>query len=289
MKPLLALLLTICSALAAPEKTKGVDLELVSEQSAIVAGQPFTVGLKIHHHSGFHTYWQNPGIAGVPMKLALELPEGFKAGAIQWPYPDQGLMAIHPVHSFKRDVMLLVRITPPEKITASRVSLKATATWMACADGCYPGKKELSLDLPVAGQAAADAAQAEAFASARAELPQPLQHWKVERLSEVDAAEIKLRLTPADDQALPAEGAYFFSSDGQISSAPKQTVTLKEAGVIEITAERAQYGPKGRTDLPGVLVAKSPLWKGGPLFAAIPGGAELESTAGAKCPHCEAE
>jgi DsbC/DsbD-like thiol-disulfide interchange protein len=289
MKPLLALLLTICSALAEPGATKGVDLELMSEQSVIAAGKPFTVGLRIHHHEGFHTYWQNPGIAGMPMKLVWDLPEGFSAGAIQWPYPDQGLMAIHPVHSFKRDVMLLVQITPPEKITTSRVGLKATATWMACADGCYPGKKELSLALPVGVETATDLAAAEAFAKARTELPRPLQHWKVELLSEVDAAEIKLRLSPADDQARPPEEAYFFSSDGQISSAPKQRVTYQAGGVIEITAERAQYGPKGRKGLPGVLVAKTPLWQDGPRFAAVPGGEAGEATAAVKGCECEAE
>jgi DsbC/DsbD-like thiol-disulfide interchange protein len=269
MKPLLALAVTLCSALAGPETTKGVDVALVSEQSAITAGKPFTVGLKIHHHEGFHTYWRNPGIAGVPVKLAWELPAGFSAGPIQWPYPEQSKMAIHPVHGFERDVLLMVEITPPEKIPTARVDLKATATWMACADGCYPGRKDLSLAVPVAAEAAADPTMTEAFAKARAEIPQALQHWKVELLSEVDASEIKLRLTPGGDLALAPEEAYFFSADGQISSAPRQTLRRRDGGVIEITAPRAEYGPKGRKGLPGVLVAKTPLWKGGPSFATI--------------------
>jgi DsbC/DsbD-like thiol-disulfide interchange protein len=272
MKPLLALVLTLCSALAGPEATKGVDVALVSEQATITAGKPFTVGLKIHHHEGFHTYWQNPGIAGVPVKLAWQLPEGFSAGPIQWPYPEQSMMAIHPVHGFERDVLLMVEITPPEEVSTTRVELKATASWMACADGCYPGKKELSLEVPVAAEAAADPALAEGFAKARAEIPQALQHWKVELLSAVDAPEIKLRLTPASDLAVVPEEAYFFSADGQISSSPKQALERKEGGVIEITAPRAEYGPKGRKGLPGVLVAKTPLWKEGPLFAAVRAG-----------------
>jgi hypothetical protein len=59
--------------------------------------------------------------------------------------------------------------------------------------------------------------------------------------------------------------------------------------VIEITAERAQYGPKGRKGLPGVLVAKTPLWQGGPRFAAVPGGEAGEATAAVKGCECEAE
>lgn len=265
--------------------TKGVDVSLISESASITAGKKFTVGLKIHHHPGFHTYWKSPGIAGVPVKIAWQLPEGFKAGAIQWPYPQRSMMAIHPVHGFERDVLLMVEITAPATLTASQVELKASASWMACADGCYPGKKELSLTLPVSAQAAADPATAEAFAKARTELPQALEHWKIELLSEADATEIRLRLTPADDQAITPVDPYFFSADGQVSSAPVQTVQVKDGGVIEITAPRAEFGPKVGKTLPGILISKSPLWKNGPNFAGIHGG-EGGAVLEAMCPDC---
>jgi DsbC/DsbD-like thiol-disulfide interchange protein len=193
------------------------------------------------------------------------------------------------VHGFERDVLLMVEITPPEKLPVTRVDLKATATWMACADGCYPGKKELSLALPVAEQAAADPALEEAFARARKEIPQSLQHWKVELLSAVDAPEIKLRLTPASDLAVVPGEVYFFSADGQISSAPKQTLERKDGGVVEITAPRAEYGPKGRKGLPGVLVAKTPLWKDGPLFAAVQVGEGEDGDGAGGAVKCECE
>lgn len=288
--PLSAFAEPLGAAIAADDAavTKGVDVSLVSENAGIAAGKKFTVGLKIHHHPGFHTYWRNPGIAGVPVKIGWQLPEGFKAGPIQWPYPQRSMMAIHPVHGFERDVLLMVEITPPASLATSTAELKATASWMACADGCYPGKKELSLSLPVAAQASPspspDPATAEAFAKARTEIPRPLEHWKVALVSEPDAAEIRLRLTPADDQALTPLEPYFFSSDGQISSKPVQTVEVKD-GVIEITAPRAQYGPKVGKSLPGVLLAKSPLWKGGPDFALVYPGDDPSVMEG-MCPEC---
>ncbi|WP_035610399.1 protein-disulfide reductase DsbD domain-containing protein [Haloferula sp. BvORR071] len=288
MKPLLALLLTLCSALAEPAATKGVDVSLISEQTAIAPGQPFTVGLKIHHHPGFHTYWKNPGIAGIPVNLEWQLPEGFSAGPIQWPYPQRSMMAIHPVHGFERDVLLMVEITPPAQFAATTAELKATASWMACADGCYPGKTELTLTLPKAEKAREGAENRAFFAQARAELPQPIAHWKFELLSAVDAEEIRLRLTPADGQALAPTEPYFFSSDGQISSSPVQKATVKD-GVIEITAARAQYGPKGIKNLPGVLISKTPLWKDGPCFAGINDEKAVAANAAATCPECEKE
>ena len=285
LAPLSAIAEPVVASPAATTATKGVDVSLISESSAVAAGKKFTVGLKIHHHEGFHTYWRSPGIAGVPVKIDWQLPEGFKAGPIQWPYPERSMMAIHPVHGFERDVLLMVEITPPATLAGSQAELKATASWMACADGCYPGKKELSLTLPVAAQASPDPATKEAFAKARTELPRPLEHWKVELLSAADATEIRLRLSPADDQALAPVEPYFFSSDGQISSAPVQTVQVKEGGVIEITAPRAEYGPKVGKSLPGVLLSKSPLWKNGPNFAALYPGDD-PSALEALCPEC---
>jgi thiol:disulfide interchange protein DsbD len=249
----------------------GIDIALVPENTAIAKGEPFTVGVKIHHHEGFHTYWQNPGIAGVPVKLQWELPEGFSAGPIQWPYPEKTMMAIHPVHGFERDVMLLVEITPPGEIAPPRVTLKATASWMACADGCYPGKKTLSCELPVAAEAKPDPVVASAFQKAREELPKPLQGWSAELLSAPDAREIRLRLTPAADHAAEPGDLYFFSSDGQISSDPPQRVVKTKTG-YELIAERSPYGPKGKTSLPGVLVSSTGFTRNGAKFAMIEPG-----------------
>jgi DsbC/DsbD-like thiol-disulfide interchange protein len=293
MKPLLALALALFPAalVAAEEKpVKGIDIDLVSEKAAIAEGKPFTVGVRIHHHEGFHTYWQNPGIAGVPVKLQWQLPEGFSAGPIQWPYPEKTLMAIHPVHGFERDVMLLVDITPPAGIAESRVSLKATASWMACADGCYPGKKELSCQVDVSTEAKADPALASAFQKAREELPKPLQGWNAELLSDSDAQEIRFRLTPASGPALEPKDLYFFSSDGQISSNPPQRVVKTETG-FEIIAERSPYGPKRKGSLPGVLRSATPFSKDGPTLATIepvlPGNAAQGASDAAPAKECD--
>lgn len=300
MKSLLPLIFALISATAGAEEkpTKGIDIELISENAAITAGKAFTVGVKIHHHPGFHTYWQNPGVAGVPVKLDWKLPEGFTAGAIQWPYPEKTKMAIHPVHGFERDVLLLVEITPPAEIPVTRVELMAGASWMACADGCYPGKKELALTIPVSIGTKADPAMTAAFAAAREELPKALTGWKAELVSQVDAPEVRLRMTPVADTAQALKDPYFFSSDGQISSDPPQRVEAKGNGVFEIVAARSEYSPKEKTSLPGVLISTSPLVKGGPLFARIDAAAagktaaagrddgEAAPAAGEKC-ECE--
>ncbi len=265
----LPLLLLSCLAVAQAAETRGVSLELIAENKTIAAGQPFQVGLSIRHEKDFHTYWKNPGVAGVPVSLEWDLPEGFSAGPIQWPVPEKTWMAIHPVHGYERDVTLLVEIVPPAEIESREVELKAAASWMACADGCFPGRKDLTLRLPVGPPPAAASEHASAFAAARAEIPKPLRGWSVEVLSPMDSEEIRIRFTPAEGAAARPEGVYFFSSDGQISSAPEQKIVTLDGGAFEIYAPRAQYSPKKQARLPGVVTAATALDGEGNLFASV--------------------
>lgn len=261
-----------CAALVSPvfadEATVGVDLALISEVSSIAPGKPFTVALKVHHHPDFHTYWKNPGIVGVPFAIEWQLPTGFSAGPLQWPAPQKVDMAGHPAHGYERDILLMTAITPPASLSSPRLQLQATASWMACAKGCYPEKKKLILDLPVAAEADVDSANAAAFAQARAELPRPLEHWNVVLESPVDAAEIRVKFIPTLHTSDPGP-VYFFSSDGQISSDPPQRIEPLKNGGFRLIAPRAQYSPKGRTTLPGVVRGERPFSAGGGTCATI--------------------
>ena len=73
------------SARAAPVRTENVEVELVSAASVVAPGQPFYVALHKQIREHWHTYWRNPGDAGLPTELHWELPEGFTAGDIVWP------------------------------------------------------------------------------------------------------------------------------------------------------------------------------------------------------------
>ncbi|BCU75706.1 protein-disulfide reductase DsbD domain-containing protein [Luteolibacter sp. LG18] len=248
------------AALSAEEATKGVDVALVSEVATVTAAKPFTVALKVHHHPKFHTYWKNSGVVGVPIKLKWQLPEGFTAGPIQWPTPERVMMAKYPAHGYERDILLLVEITPPA-VVPEKVELKAEASWMACADGCYPGNKILTLDFPATAQTAE-------IAKARAELPQPLQGWTATLESAKDAAEIRVKFTRASGNDAQPGTLYFFSSDEQISSDPPQKIEPLADG-FRLIAPRSEYSPKNKASLPGVLVGEKPLAPGAGTAATV--------------------
>ena len=134
-----------------------VEASLVADTSAIVPGQPFRVGLHLRMAPGWHTYWENPGDAGLASSFDLELPEGFIAGPIEWPLPKR---IVEPgdieVFAYKGETLLVRTVTPPPEINGAEVVLRATAKWLVCEATCIPGKAAVELTLPMAASATQD-------------------------------------------------------------------------------------------------------------------------------------
>src|ERR671938_537756 len=78
-------------ALAAPPTAPldPVKARLVPETAAIALGQTLWVDLHLDIARGWHTYWRNPGDAGLPTEIAWALPRGLSAGEIAWPTPER--------------------------------------------------------------------------------------------------------------------------------------------------------------------------------------------------------
>jgi DsbC/DsbD-like thiol-disulfide interchange protein len=255
MKSLVPLIFTLTPLMADSEKKQptGVQVALISENSGITAGETFKVGFKLQHQADYHTYWRNPGIAGVATQLTWHLPEGFTAGPVQWPYPELASMAGYSIYGYERDVLFVVEIKAPAQLAGPSVTLKVDARWMACADGCYPGSQSLEMTLPVADSSTPDSTTAAIFTQAMAEIPAPLEGWSAQLLAPQDAKEVRLLLKPSSQPAPAMSEPYFFSADGQISSEHPQPVTTHPDGSCEILLSRADESPSGKTTLPGVL------------------------------------
>src|SRR2546421_4436166 len=84
---LLLALASFATAAAPMVKTEHVEAELVAERASLQPGKPALVGLKLRMEPQWHTYWRNPGDSGLPTKIKWHVPEGWKVGDIQWPFP----------------------------------------------------------------------------------------------------------------------------------------------------------------------------------------------------------
>ncbi|MEO8727389.1 MAG: protein-disulfide reductase DsbD domain-containing protein [Acidobacteriaceae bacterium] len=161
----------VCYGQANSAKTAQLEVRLVSEQSAIRAGQDFWIGLDFELQPGWHVYWINPGDSGEPPKVRWTLPDGFNAGYFQWPKPERIRLASLVDYGYSNHVLLMLPMHAGAK-AAKSADLLANVHWLVCREICIPGKAQLGLTLPIEKTAQVDAKQHALFEATRKEIPQ---------------------------------------------------------------------------------------------------------------------
>jgi DsbC/DsbD-like thiol-disulfide interchange protein/cytochrome c biogenesis protein CcdA len=177
MKWLVALLFVVASlassspAMAlesAPVSSARTVASLVTDTDAMRPGTPFRVALRLRLADGWHTYWKNPGDAGVAPELTLELPDGTTQSPIDWPTPRRVQEGPVMTYAYTGDVLLPVTLTTRGDAPAT---IRAHAQWLVCKDICVPEEADFSLTLPLG--LPAPSSQAPLFVAHDRTVPRP--------------------------------------------------------------------------------------------------------------------
>jgi thiol:disulfide interchange protein DsbD len=270
------LIAVLFACLPAASAQVGLKVQLVPESTAIQPGRPFYVGLFIQHEPGYHTYWRFPGIVGVATTMEWDLPPGFSAGPLEYPEPEETMMFQIKAQGYERDVLLQTRITPPKNlIPGQTVTLTGKAAWMCCGRTCHPDSRTLTLQLPVAEQAAPHPEWQPLFEKERAAFAHPSESWTAE--AEEDETTVTLTIKPvgADARIFASsedlKEIHFFTEDGWINSDEPQQARLTEDGRLTMVLRRADvYTGKNRPDRLRGIVRRPGGWlEGGQLRSMI--------------------
>ena len=143
-----AALFLISIPVAVSAKEAHVHAKLIADVIAIRPGQPFRLGVELTMEPGWHSYYKDPGDAGMATKIDWLLPPGFIAGSLKWEKPSRFNEAGIITFGYTKTTLIAALITTPKK-PGSRVTLKAKVKWLSCKDICIPGGQEVSLTLPV--------------------------------------------------------------------------------------------------------------------------------------------
>jgi len=260
---LLSLLLILFTSIvnAAPVITDHTEVELLAENSAVVAGQPFWVAYRLQAAPGWHTYWRNPGDSGLPSELSWQLPEGWQVGEFQWPTPELISTPPFATHAYHGEVLLLAQITPPDQINDSSITLAGEAAWLVCKELCLRETANLSLTLPIAESATA--VNQSRFDTARNRWPRPDPQWQVTARRH----EQQITMEVSGPEPLPAPVHFFPNNGDQIEpAAPQQLFRTDQGYRLELTV--SQYNEQPFATLDGVLVSESG-WDGSGNFRGL--------------------
>ena len=251
--------------LVAETPRNSLEIRLISEVRSVQAGRLFFLGLQLKHPPGFHSYWKHPGIVGLATTVDWELPPGFGAGEIQWPAPQTVMMAGHKAQGYEDEILLMIPITAPQKLTATRVDLTARVSWMSCGKVCSPAVKiPFSISLPVSNKLEFDSQTQPFFQKARALVPRPDGSWQ----ARVQRRQNQIILTLAPPTPIQdLHEIHFFTADGQVDSDQQQAVDLQSDGRIRMTLYPAEAAGEAAATLPGVVVIRRR--EGPPCFLEI--------------------
>ena len=243
-----------------------VKAQLVAETDAIVPGQPLQLALKLVHEKEWHTYWQVPGDSGLPTRIEWQLPAGFTAGPIEWPYPHRLPAGPLVNYGYEGETLLLTKLqVPADLATGKTVTLNAKAEWLECKDVCIPGSADLALTLPVRPSAGASP-HAALFAEARKLVPGAMPGVTARATTEGDR--IRLALTvPADRRIESLE--FFPLEEGRVEPAAAQVLDRSNGTALYLTA--AKPVKADAKSLAGVLVVNGGPAKAGGWTATVEG------------------
>lgn len=148
----IGLLLSPASVFSADQEPY-VTAKLIANIKAIVPGRPFKLGVELIMQPGWHTYYKEPGDAGMPTKIKWQLPPQFSTNNdLYWQKPLHFDEAGIITYGYKDKTLIATEILPTPKnkaLRADKYNFSASVQWLSCKDACIPGKADVHLTLPV--------------------------------------------------------------------------------------------------------------------------------------------
>jgi thiol:disulfide interchange protein DsbD len=241
------------------QKSGHVKAQLISEVHSIQPGQSFWVALWLQMEEHWHTYWKNPGDSGLPTKIIWNLPEGFEAGDIQWPYPQKFEEAQLVSFGYEGEVFLLTEIEAPETIeSGSSAKISASVDWVVCKESCVLGHADLSIDIPVKDERPIVNEQwTGQFEKTRRLLPKSPSEWKIK----ASATENKIFIQAAPPLLFKKELkniTFFPEQEGVVNYSELQNLKKSKDGYI-IEIQRSKLSTKLPARLKGVIFSEQGL------------------------------
>ena len=255
------LLLFAGPTLAQFDQPSRVQTELISEVQSVSPGSSFWVAVRMTMDDHWHTYWRNPGDSGLETTIDWDLPEGFSAGLIHWPYPERIEEPPLTVFGYHHTIYLLTEISVDAGVkTGQDVMIKATVHWLECADVCVPGQADPQYRLKVKeGAAEINPDHLQTFSEARSQLPLTQGEWKVH--AALNDKHVVFALEPPDWYQDEINTLHFFPYQGEWINNTDEQRLGRRGNLYELKVDLAKLNPQIPDTITGILVNDSG-WRG---------------------------
>ncbi|MCC7052111.1 MAG: thioredoxin family protein [Gemmatimonadaceae bacterium] len=231
------------------------DVVLVAESATVVPGQRLTVAVRLTLDPGWHTYWINPGDAGLPLTVQWTLPPGVTAGPLQFPTPRLAPQPPLMSYGYEREVLVLSELQVSDAVApGTTLQLAGTARWLACAEVCLPASGPLALAVATSSAAStASTPHTAAIAATRAQVPRTSERWQSSAWRTATGYTVMFIPDSAAAAALSAPFLFVDSAGVVEHPAPERVARAGDTLVIALT--RAAGATGAVAALHGVVTA----------------------------------
>ncbi|MFZ0827390.1 MAG: protein-disulfide reductase DsbD domain-containing protein [Verrucomicrobiia bacterium] len=251
------------AAFAAPAAHTQVQLILSADPAQ--PGETIWVGVDMKMEPAWHTYWKNPGAAGLATKIEWDLPAGVTAGEIQWPLPEKLPPVEVTTYGYNDEVVLLVPLKLDAGLSHGPLDLKAKVSWLECKEQCVPGSADAAATLNIGTETkpSDDAATIELWKKKVPETDNPAiwterAWWEMPANGDTRPLIIDRRFSGNTASGVPPSGADFFpygSDDFEVQPA-SETITAS-ASEIRLRKFVKKYSGDWPKDISGVMVEET--------------------------------
>ena len=229
-------------------------VKLLLSHEMIKPNSTVTAGLELTMADGWHTYWINPGEAGIATSVEWKLPKGVSAGQIQWPMPEKFTALGSIGYGYHDKTILLVPLVIAADVAFGQTTIVGKVSWLECKESCIPRDQQVSATLVIAGTAklSANAAKLDA---AKTELPKTDARLAVKAWWDGAAKDDQRTLLIEFDAGQAGADADFFSMPSELFDvSPESEVTASAATRVRIRKTVTKFEGAWPSELTGLAV-----------------------------------
>ncbi|MBS4000590.1 MAG: hypothetical protein KGZ71_08920 [Desulfobulbaceae bacterium] len=252
-----------------PKAEDLVKIELFTDHLKALPGSTFLLAIKFTIQKDWHTYWVNPGDAGLPTVVELDLPKGWHSSDILFPIPQKIKFDEFANYGYEKEVLHMIPITIAPNSDTVNIKINALVKFLVCKEECLTGSKKLNFSINVTHMHELNIAMLPQFAEFSSSLP--LKNHSANSIASVREDILTLELS--GQELIYFKNLTFFPiNEGYLINGAEQK--LKNNGnLITFELELDKYREKNPERLTGLIVSDTAIIAGKPnkaIFIDIP-------------------
>jgi thiol:disulfide interchange protein/DsbC/DsbD-like thiol-disulfide interchange protein len=230
------------------------QVQLLLSAETARPGDTIWAGVDLKMDPGWHTYWENPGEAGMATKIEWQLPTGVAAGETQWPLPEKLPPVEVTTYGYSNEVILLVPLKLAADLKPGPVALKAKVSWLECKEECIPANASVEATLTV-GDETKISADAKAIDLWKSRTPQPGNHLQArawwEKSAKGDMRPLIIEWSSPDKIVQPD---FFPNANNNYDIQPATETLSAKPGEIRLRKPVQKFSGDWPKEISGVIV-----------------------------------